>query len=130
MRNAEQYVLKMKSKEHAGRLADDAERLRWSYGKIPVPRVIGYGEKDGMEYFVMAYIEGSTAEDYEPGAGQKSMGRLLGEGLRTIHNVPAEDCPFRDFTPDRLIEMVHRNVLERRKEAEDAVRIAFPDSTV
>ncbi|MEK4351540.1 phosphotransferase [Paenibacillus sp. FSL R5-0475] len=128
--NSVKYVLKEKNVKDSGSLMDEAERLKWVNDVIPSPKVISYQMENGKEYLVMTYIEGCTAEEYQQEEGDKSLGYILGEGLRTIHNVPIDDCFFNDFLPEKLIDMVKNNINERKHEVIEAINNSFPNHTI
>lgn len=128
--NFERSILKVKYVKDSGSLMDEAERLKWVEDIIPVPKVIGYQVENGMEYLVMTFIEGYNAEEYQQENGQKSLGYILGEGLRTIHNIPITNCLFNNFLPGKLIDMVKVNINERRSEVLDAINNSFPNHTI
>ncbi|WP_042166514.1 aminoglycoside phosphotransferase APH(3') [Paenibacillus gorillae] len=58
------------------------------------------------------------------------MGWLLGDGLRGLHQLDAADCPFDDFLPDKLINMVKENLLHQKEEAIAAASRSFPGETI
>lgn len=128
--HSEPYLLKVKRIEDSGSLLDEADRLRWVQGILPAPQVMGYEVENGNEYLMMTFIEGNTAGDYSQEEGQRSMGFLLGEGLRAIHNVPIQHCPFRDFLPDNLIDSIKVNIAESEQEVRDAINRSFPNQTL
>ena len=77
-------------------LADDAERLRWLAGRLPVPRLLAYGEEDTFTYLLMSAVPGVDAATLAEN-GQMvpaRLVRLLAEGLRQFHAVPWVECPF------------------------------------
>jgi kanamycin kinase/aminoglycoside 3'-phosphotransferase-2 len=128
--NSVKYVLKEKNVKDSGSLMDEVERLKWVNDVIPSPKVISYQVENGKEYLVMTYIEGCTAEEYQQEEGDKSLGYILGEGLRTIHNVPIDNCFFNDFLPEKLIDMIKNNINERKHEVIEAINNSFPNHTI
>lgn len=128
--NSVKYVLKVKNAAESGSLLREGERLQWAHKHILTPKVIGYQVENGREYLVMTYIAGCTAEDYRQKEGQKSLGYLLGEGLRTVHNVPINHCEFTDFLPDKLIDMVKVNIIERESDIRAAINDIFPGQSM
>ncbi|WP_422657524.1 phosphotransferase [Paenibacillus sp. EC2-1] len=124
------YIIKIKSREYPGSLFDEVERLKWMQGKLPVPKVISYEEEEGKEYLLMTYIDGCVASKYQPKDGEKSMGFILGEALRKLHDVKIDGCPFKQFSPDNLTAMVRKNILEHMDEVNEVVRTSFPDHTL
>ncbi|GIP32795.1 phosphotransferase [Paenibacillus sp. J2TS4] len=129
LNNSQKYVLKAKSVEQPGSLYDEAARLKWIEGRLPAPRFVDYQVDNGYEHLIMTFVEGCSADQYEPEEGQKSLGYLLGEGLRTVHSIGIEDCCFNDFAPDKLINMVKRNIQERSDEVMEIINRSFPNHT-
>lgn len=56
---------------------------------IAVPRVLGYGQEDGIEYTCMSRVEGDAAiRTPIPAANRAETLHALGRTIRTIHQVP------------------------------------------
>ncbi|RXZ78847.1 hypothetical protein EBB07_25415 [Paenibacillaceae bacterium] len=127
---AEKYVMKIKKTEYAGSLYEEAERLNWMKGKLPVPEVIRYYKEHDKEYLVMSYIEGCVGSEYQHLDGEKSLGFVLGEGLRKIHRVGIDQCPFKAFLPENLISMVKNNIEHHFDQVTEVINRAFPDETL
>lgn len=66
----------------------DAElcRLAWAAPRLPVPRVLEHGPN----WMITAAIDGRSAVDVEGAIAA----RALGTGLRALHGLPVDDCPF------------------------------------
>jgi aminoglycoside 3'-phosphotransferase-2 len=66
--------------------------LGWLENKLHAPKPISFVEIDGRGYFLMSAIEGSPLSDQneDPEFCLKSGARYL----KTIHSLPATDCPF------------------------------------
>ena len=76
-------------------LADEAERLGWLDGFVPVPRVVETGSDASTEWLMMTALPGSDGTDPEHRRDVDALGRVLGAGLRTFHDsVPVDGCPF------------------------------------
>ncbi|GHU93936.1 aminoglycoside O-phosphotransferase APH(3')-IIIa [Clostridia bacterium] len=71
--------------------------LRWLSGKIPVPSVRFWGERDGLRYLLTTEVPGHMAcncpEDTlrEP---HENTVKLLAEGILTLQAVDISDCPL------------------------------------
>lgn len=92
-------------------LADDAARLAWLAGRLPVPQVLAYYEVAHSCYLLTSVIPGVDSATL---AGQADtdiaqLVRRLAVGLRQIHAVPANDCPF-DYRLPRAIERVWQRI--------------------
>ena len=91
---ATDLYLKVSSEQSVYRLLTEARRLKWLNGRLPVPELCYYGEADGVEYLLMTAVNGRTAIDPHHKSNLKQLVDLLAEGLRQIHAIPVEDCPF------------------------------------
>ena len=70
-------------------LSDELERLWWAADRLPVPRVVAV-DGDG------ALVEdppGASALDESPDA-TVGLSRSIGEAVRRLHELPADECPF------------------------------------
>ena len=67
-------------------LTAELERLRWAAGRHPVPRVLDSGDT----WMLTAAIDARSAVETDP----LTAARALGTGLRALHELPVNDCPF------------------------------------
>lgn len=73
--------------------AEMAAALRWLEGKLPVPKVIEYCTRDGMEYLLMSRLDGRMSCDtYYLERSELLLG-LMAEGLRMLWSLDISDCP-------------------------------------
>ncbi|MDI6893297.1 MAG: aminoglycoside 3'-phosphotransferase [Bacillota bacterium] len=72
----------------------ERDRLVWLRGRIPIPEVLGYVEYAGRQYLLTTGIAGVPASDPSLGGNLPRLVSLLAEGLKLIHAVPFEHCPF------------------------------------
>lgn len=91
--HANQYV-KVQSVQAVERLEVEKEKLKWLEGKLPVPRVLFYGTDETSEYLLMSEIKGVNASEPSHKDDLPAILTSLGAGLKTIHSVPIQDCPF------------------------------------
>lgn len=92
-------------------LADDAARLAWLASRLPTPQVLAYCEAAHSCYLLTSVIPGvdcATLAEQE-GTEIEQLVRLLAVGLRQIHAVPANDCPF-DCRLSREIERTWQRI--------------------
>jgi kanamycin kinase len=85
-------------------IADEAQRLRWAAGYLPVPALIEYGSDGDYDWLLTEGLPGRDATRLlgEP----RALVIALGEGMRALHEtVPAAQCPF-DFTAMVAVEHV------------------------
>lgn len=76
-------------------LRDEALRLQWLGGRLPVPKVIASGSCGGYEFLLTESVPGVPAHDRSGGWNRQEVASLMGRALRRFHSVPTEDCPFR-----------------------------------
>ncbi len=96
--------LKSTDTAHAGELRDEAERLAWLQGKLPVPKLVHYlGDTTGA-YLVTEAVRGQDLTEFNHGsdAAKRQMTVELAWGLRRVHALDSADCPF-DHTPARQL---------------------------
>lgn len=88
--------LKVVPRDGVTPLAADVARLRWLANRLPTPQVLAYYEADQWSYLLTSVIPGvdtaTLAERADTDIAQ--VVRLLAEGLRQVHRVPIDDCPF------------------------------------
>jgi kanamycin kinase len=75
-------------------LADEADRLAWLAGRHPVPAVIDYRIIDGDELLVTRALDGRSAVDPAWKEHPDDAVRAIAEGLRLLHSLPVDECPF------------------------------------
>ena len=91
-------------------LLREKERIDWLRGRMPVPEVLAYETDCRDEYLVLSPMPGLDAATLTGDRPTEDLVRLLAAGLRAIHAVPIEECPF-DMSLDRTIEEAGRNVV-------------------
>src|SRR5919205_600199 len=72
----------------------EAQRLEWLRDRLPVPRVVAFADEPAASYLLMTALPGVDATDPAQLANLERLVRLLAQGLRRVHALPAEDCPF------------------------------------
>jgi kanamycin kinase len=90
-------------------LAAERERLNWALPCLPVPRVLAYGMDSEREWLLTAGMPGVTGLDASLGADPARLVRQLGEGLRQLHALPVDGCPF-DHRLDKEVDLAERRV--------------------
>lgn len=84
------------------RLADEAERMRWLAARHPAPVVRWHGDVDDGELLVMDALPGDGAVSRRWLAEPETAVRAIAEGLRRLHAVPVDDCPWSWLPADRI----------------------------
>ncbi|MEW6547287.1 MAG: APH(3') family aminoglycoside O-phosphotransferase [Bacillota bacterium] len=92
-------------------LCGEKDRLVWLQGKLPVPRVLSYEEDRDWQYLLISEVEGVPACDPSFGQDPLSLVAMLAQGLRLIHSVRTESCPF-DARLEAQIARAHRRMLD------------------
>jgi aminoglycoside phosphotransferase len=81
------------------RLEAECARLRWMRGRLPVPDVHACTGNKVFDYLLTSEVVGQAAHAVEREEAGRTIG-LLARGLRMIHALPIDDCPF-DHRIDR-----------------------------
>ena len=76
-----------------------------------MPAVVHYEVAAGGEYLLLTSIPGEDAANLSNRIPHRHIVQQLAIGLRMVHGIPVEDCPF-DATLDKSIEDART---ERRK---------------
>jgi kanamycin kinase len=93
-------------------LADEAERLRWAQGRVPVPRVLEQGSDADGTWLVTAESPGRSAVDPRWIAEPATAAAAIGRGLRLLHDaLPADDCPF-DWSVERRLARADERIAD------------------
>jgi kanamycin kinase len=81
-------------------LRREAGRLAWAAGRIPVPRLLDVGE-DADGQWLATQRTPTVANAVVPGADPYASARAIAAGLRALHALPVDDCPFEWRAQDR-----------------------------
>ena len=106
--------LKHMEAAHADELRDEAERLAWLQGKLPVPEVVNYFDDASGVYLVTEAIPGQDLTEFnrERDVVKRQMTVELAWGLRRVHALNPAGCPF-DYTPARQLARLESQLRER-----------------
>lgn len=110
--------LKVQARNSVEPLSIEKEKLEWLEGKLPVPRVLFYGEDEENEYLLMSEIKGVNASDQSHRKNLPSVLESLGSGLKAIHLVCVDDCPF-DQRLEVKIEEAKKRVEQKLVDEDD-----------
>lgn len=84
-------------------LEGEAGRLAWLQGRLGSPEPVAWVDDSSGQWLLMTAVPGRMAQE----AGDASaLARAIGVALRQIHDLPANDCPFADWTPPRILDRV------------------------
>jgi aminoglycoside phosphotransferase len=101
--------LKVDQKWPRRELTEEKKVLEWLSGKLPVATVLLFDEDDKNDYLLISAIPGVDAANLVGKIDNTELVILLAKGLRMIHQVPVDDCPFQR-TLDMMIETAGFNV--------------------
>lgn len=96
--------LKYMEATYADELRDEAERLAWLQGKLPVPKVVHYLDDASGVYLVTEAIPGHDLTEFNQDSDvvKRQMTVELAWGLRRVHALDPAGCPF-DHSPARQL---------------------------
>ncbi|WIV21144.1 aminoglycoside 3'-phosphotransferase [Paenibacillus polygoni] len=106
--NGKSRYLKIQPAGLAESLERQAKKLIWCKNKIPIPEVIDFGVLEDYEYLLTLELPGFDAASEFAKHNVKELVVLIAHGLRTIHDVSIEDCPF-DNSINQLIKIIKTN---------------------
>ena len=101
--------LKVDKKWPRRELLEEKQVLEWLSGKLPVATVILFDEDDKNDYLLISGIPGADAANLVGNIDNAELVILIAKGLRMIHRVPFDDCPF-ERSLDRVIATAEFNV--------------------
>jgi aminoglycoside phosphotransferase len=99
-------------------LADERARIEWLHGRLPVPVIHCFITDHGNEYLLLSEVPGVPASDRSHEGKIEALVRLLADGLRMLHRIDIEACPF-DERVERQIEKAERRVNQGVVDEED-----------
>lgn len=75
-------------------LVAEAQRLRWFHGRHPVPELVELIEDPEAEILLTRALPGESAVSERWRRDPDAALRALGIGLRRLHELPIDGCPF------------------------------------
>jgi len=91
-------------------LVNEKNAMDWLDGVLQVPRVVAYDKVENKEYLITERILGLSSHELR--VDKALTVRILAEGLRAIHAVDIDGCPFPDCCADALILNAEHNIAE------------------
>jgi aminoglycoside 3'-phosphotransferase-2 len=87
-------------------LRAEHDRLQWLAGRLPVPEVVAWADdhETGQVHLVTTALSGHPASSDEHRGDVETLIRALASGLRAVHALPVEGCPFDTRLDVRLAE--------------------------
>ncbi|HMT26483.1 MAG TPA: aminoglycoside 3'-phosphotransferase [Microthrixaceae bacterium] len=96
--------LKAADGEVGAELLDEAERLRWIDGRLPVPAVLATAQRDGWVFVVLSALQGVPAHEVR---GTRAV-VALARAMRSVHALPSVPNPFTGIVEHELEEAERR----------------------
>lgn len=118
--------LKIQPNHSTENLYHEKERLEWLQGRLSVPEVLYYDKDESNEYLLITEITGINASDKSHETNLPLLIKLLALGLKKIHGLNIEGCPFSEKLDIKIEEARKRveNGLVDEKDF-DRVRIGM-----
>lgn len=91
-------------------LLQEKLRLDWLKNRLPVPEILLFCETENMDYLLLSEISGTPASDDSLKNDVPHTIEQLVSGLKTIHALSIEDCPF-DERLDYKIGLARQRML-------------------
>jgi kanamycin kinase/aminoglycoside 3'-phosphotransferase-2 len=107
-KNSVNKYLKIQKIGSTETIEEQAKRLMWLQNRLPVPNVMGYGVTGDYEYLLTSELPGFEASNEILRTNPDQIIRLLANGLRRIHDISIEDCPF-DNSIGQLMKVIRYN---------------------
>ena len=106
--------LKYGPRNEESSMAEEAERLAWAGGSVPVPRVLEVGSDEDHEWLVTVALAGESAVaprwTIDSGRCEVAV-RAIGRGLRAFHDaLPVDSCPFDWGVEARVANAARRGI--------------------
>ncbi len=102
-----EYFLKITSAKTMG-YADEATRLRWLQGRLPVPELHYAGVYEDFHFLLTSVVDGVNLVATSLTPQEKIM--RYAQALRALHHLPIGDCPF-VLSVDAQIERARQKVI-------------------
>jgi aminoglycoside phosphotransferase len=95
--------------QRESRLLKEKLRLEWLKGKLPVPEVRLFVSDDERDYLLASEIKGAGAHENLWKGDIPRVIQQLAAGVKMIHNLPIEACPFNERLETK-IEKARRRI--------------------
>jgi aminoglycoside phosphotransferase len=117
-KNKKPLYLKIAPHRSKFSLAPEKSRLDWLKDRLPVPEALLFAEDEKNTYLLISEVSGVPASDDSLKNDIPGVIEQLVEGLRRIHDLPPENCPFYMTLEDK-IEIARERMLKGLVEEED-----------
>jgi aminoglycoside phosphotransferase len=117
-KNKAPLYLKIDSRDSEFSLAAEKRRLDWLKNRLPVPEALLFAEDEARSYLLLSEIAGVPAISDSLKNEIPRVIRELVKGLRMIHDLPIQNCPF-DMPLEERIEVARERMLSGKVVDED-----------
>jgi len=117
-KNKNSLYLKIDSRTSKHSLLQEKLKLEWLKNRLPVPKVLLFAEDKDNQYFLLSEISGVPASADSLKADTPRIIEQLVNGLKKIHELPIENCPF-DMQLDYKIKIAQERMIKGLVEEED-----------
>ncbi|WP_276950384.1 APH(3') family aminoglycoside O-phosphotransferase [Acetatifactor muris] len=105
----EDMVLKVQDADRMGEAANEYRMMQWLRGRLPVPEVLAWEERDGKAWLLMTKLPGKMLCDEMYMKNPELLSGILAESLKMLWRVDVSDCPCANDL-DRKLQMARYNV--------------------
>jgi aminoglycoside phosphotransferase len=110
--------LKIDSRASKHSLLQEKLKLDWLKNRLPAPEVLLFAEDETNAYLLLSEISGVDASEDSTKNNIPRAIKQLANGLKLIHSLPIEDCPF-DARLARKIEIARERMINGLVEEAD-----------
>ena len=124
------FYVKWNPRTSGESLSEEANRLRWIEGRHPAPQVVELLVTEHEEIMLSRALPGESAVSERWKARPEIALPALGAGLRQLHSVAIEDCPFEWSNTQRASESAAAKALVQHAPAIDKLVLCQGDPCV
>lgn len=117
-KNKKSVYLKINLRASKFSLSQEKQKLDWLKNRLSAPEVLLFAEDENNEYLLLSEIPGVSAIDDSLKTDIPRIIEQLTSGLKMIHALPVENCPF-DARLDYKIETARERMIKGLVEEED-----------
>ncbi len=75
-------------------LTRERDRLAWLAGRLPAPAVLGFAADDRFDWLLVSEVPGTPVCEEGHGLSREERVTQYARGLRLVHALPVDACPF------------------------------------
>lgn len=116
--NKDSLYLKVSPRLPGFSLLQEKLNLEWLENRLPVPKVLLFAEYADTDYLLLSELPGIPASDDSLKIDIPGVIEQLVSGLKMIHSLPIENCPF-DTRAGAVIELVRERIAKELVDTSD-----------